>query len=70
MSDLITPSTSNAIKTLVLLQDEEASGRRGQGYIENTTDAYRFTGHLLWVLTGGKEGEERPCLTARLNKLL
>lgn len=53
------------IKTILL---ENEAMKNEKGYVENACDAGRFISHLVFVITDGNEGEERPCLPERLTK--
>lgn len=37
--------------------------RTGEMYIENAADAGRFVSHLVFLVTDGKDGEERKFLS-------
>lgn len=37
--------------------------KTGEMYIENASDAVNFIGHLAFLVTNGKEGEERKSLS-------
>lgn len=64
------PLPSNAQTALDRIRHEMEEARDGNQYIENTTDAFRFLSHILWLLSDGKEGERSGADSMRGDKLI
>ena len=45
-----------------IILEEWKLSLRGQQYIEDASDAIKFVGHLVYLITDGKDGEKVDCL--------